>query len=187
MFDTRSLKILCTGNPNYPGLPKSIEQTFPNTTFISISAGYDLTTDTGLNKFRELVKQFNVFINISKIGNGVQESLLRIVHEEWNAGHVFNIGSIAEYERWEQYDPEYTKEKKRLRDYSLSLSSEKFKTTHIVAGGFQDYSDSNPNRMDPIHIVNIIKYVLESPINIPLVGIEKIIDKELEEQLHDKL
>jgi hypothetical protein len=40
--------------------------------------------------------------------------------------------------------------------------------------------------MDPIKIVQIIEFILNLDINIPIIGIEKIIDKELAEQLKGK-
>lgn len=181
------MKILCTGNPNKVGLAKSITESFPNVNCISLSSGYDLASQEGQEKFKSIIKDYDVFINISRLPNGSQETLLKIAHEAGMKGHVFNIGSIAEYERWEWYDNTYTVEKRKLRETSLALCSELFKTTHIVTGGFRDYADSNPNRMDPNDIVKLIKYILESPVNIPIVGIEKIIDKELEEHLNAKL
>jgi hypothetical protein len=98
-------------------------------------------------------------------------------------GHVFNIGSIAEYKRWEWYDADYTAEKRSLRETSLELCTEFFKTTHIVTGGFQDATSDHPDRMDPVEIVNAVKYVLSSKVNIPIIGIEKINDIEMQKQL----
>jgi NADP-dependent 3-hydroxy acid dehydrogenase YdfG len=176
----KKYKILCTGNPSRPGLPKSIQQEFSNVKFLSLSAGYNLSSLDGQIKFRNLLKDYNVFINVSNLPNGAQEQLLKITREEWDSGHVFNIGSIAEYKKWEWFNKHYTEEKRKLRETSLELCSERFKTTHIIAGGFQDYENNDPVRMDPIEIVKIIKYILDSPINIPIVGIEKIINKETE-------
>ena len=137
--------------------------------------GVDLLTSEGLDYFRSKVKECDVFVNVSHIPNNTQERLLKIAHEEMK-GHVFNIGSIAEYTKWEWYDKAYTEEKRSLRETSLNLCSESFKTTHIVVGGFQDYDDNNPDRMNPEEIVKLIKYIINSPVNIPIVGIEKIID-----------
>ena len=81
----------------------------------------------------------------------------------------------------EFYDTNYTKEKRTLRETSLELLSKKFKTTHIIVGGFQDYSDNDIDRMNPDEIVKLIKYVLHCPVNIPIVGIEKISDIETKE------
>jgi hypothetical protein len=183
----KSYRILSTGNPNVIGIARAVAQIFPNVDFISLSAGYDLASQDGQEKFRSIIKNYNVFVNISRLPNASQEKLLKIAHEEGMKGHVFNIGSIAEYKRWEWHNHNYTAEKRQLRETSLDLCTEFFKTTHIIVGGFQDYQDSNPNRMDPIEIVKIIKYVLESPVNIPVIGIEKIIDKEMEEHINDRL
>lgn len=170
---SNNLQVLCTGNPNNPGLPAEIVAAFPNTICLHKSAGVDLLTEEGLDYFRQLVRKCNVFVNVSNIPNRTQEKLLRIASEEMT-GHVFNIGSIAEHSKWESYDPVYTFEKRQLREASLSLCRQQFKTTHMIVGGFQDYDDASPDRMDPAEIVKLIKYILQSPVNIPIVGIEKI-------------
>jgi hypothetical protein len=179
-------RILCTGNPNYPGIPRAIRTHFPNTTFISKSTGYDLITVDGQAKFKSIIKNYNVFVNVAQLSNGSQESLLKIAHAAGMQGHVFNIGSIAEYNRWKWYDANYTAEKRSLREASLDLCTEFFKTTHIIVGGFQDATSDNPKRMDPIEIVNAMQYILNSTINIPIIGIEKINDIEMQEQLKDQ-
>lgn len=179
----KSYQILCTGNPNKPGIPSAIQKTFPNTTFISLSTGYDLTLEEGQNKFKNVIKNYNVFINVAQLSNGAQEKLLRIAHSEGMKGHVFNIGSIAEYKKWEWNDPKYTLEKRKLRETSLELCSEEFKTTHMIVGGFQDSTSTNQDRMDPLEIVSAIKFILNSKISIPLIGVEKIKDLEVQEQL----
>jgi len=186
-MDKSMFKVLCTGNPDRVGISRSIATAFPEAMFISLSKGYNLSSQEGQEKFRKLIKEYNVFINVSNLPDRAQEQLLKITREEWDSGHVFNIGSIAEYKNWEWYDKKYTDEKRQLRETSLELCSERFKTTHIIAGGFQDYENDDPIRMDPKEIVKIIRYVLDSPINIPIVGIEKIIDSETEKLLNDKL
>lgn len=180
-------KILCTGNPSKAGISKAVYNSFPDTTFISISNGYDLVTDLGQQKFKDIINNFNVFINVAQLENGSQEKLLKIAHESGMQGHIFNIGSIAEYKRWEWSDPEYTKEKRSLKEISLELCSEFFKTTHVIVGGFQDATSDAPNRMDPAEIVNIIKYILNAPIHIPVVGVEKIVDVEMRKNLNGKV
>ncbi len=178
-----NFKVLCTGNPNKTGIAKEVAKIFPNATFVSLSSGYDLLTDEGQEKFKKIINDFNVFINVSQLSNNTQEKLLRIAHNKGMKGHVFNIGSIAEYKRWEWYDTNYTNEKRQLREASLELCSQFFKTTHIVVGGFKDSSNENPNRMDPSEIVKTIEYILNSKVNIPLIGIEKIDDEEMKQQL----
>lgn len=181
-----SYKIICTGNPNKEGIPSAVYKIFPETTFISKSNGYDLTSEDGKEKFKNIIKNYNVFMNVAQLSNGAQEDLLHIAYDAGMQGHVFNIGSIAEYKRWEWYDKKYTEEKRKLREASLDLCSEYFKTTHIIVGGFQDNSNSDINRMDPSEIVKAIDYVLKSNVNIPLIGIEKINDSEMQNQLKGK-
>lgn len=181
------LKILCTGNPNKIGITKAVADYFPNVDCISKSYGHDLTIESGQNYFRSIIKNYNVFINVAQLSNNSQEKLLRIAHEEGMLGHVFNIGSIAEYKRWEWYDANYTSEKRSLREASLELCTELFKTTHIIVGGFKDASNNHPDRMDPMEIVKSIAYILDSNVNIPVIGIEKIIDSEMKKQLSKKV
>lgn len=182
-----NIRVLCTGNPNYEGIAKQVVTAFPNTKCISRSVGIDLLTQEGLDYFESIIPTYDVFINISRIPNRTQEKLLRIAHTAGMKGHVFNIGSTSEYKRWEWYDADYTDEKRQLRETSLDLCTEFFKTTHIVVGGFRDYENDSNDRMDAAEIVKMIQYILESPINIPIVGIEKIIDNETQEHLNAKL
>lgn len=178
-----NLRVLSTGNPTKPGLAKELSKEFPNADFLSLSTGVDLVSEKGQEYFKSIVANYDVFVNISHLPNNTQEKLLKIAHQAGMKGHVFNIGSIAEYKKWEWYNSEYTAEKRQLRETSLELCSQHFKTTHIVVGGFQDYEDNSPERMDPIEIVNAIKYIINAPIHIPLIGVEKILD----EDVHGKL
>jgi hypothetical protein len=166
-------KILCTGNPAHPGIAKAIKQVFCEVTFVSRTYGYDLTTQESLESFKSIIPNYNVFINNSQIGVRVQEKILKLIHENCKEGHVFNIGSIAEFKKWEWFDPPYTEEKRSLRETSLSFDDKLFKTTHVTVAGFQDATPGNEWKMDPIEIANIIKWILEKNINIPIIAIEK--------------
>jgi len=176
-------KIICTGNPSKPGISKAIFDKFPTAKFIHLSNGYDLTSTEGQKKFESIIKNYNVFVNVSQLNNGAQEELVKIAYRSGMQGHVFNIGSIAEYKRWQWYDAEYTKEKLSLRETSLDLCTEFFKTTHIVTGGFKDYTSQSHDKMNPEVIVNMISHILSLDVNIPIIGIEKIIDSDLEKLL----
>jgi hypothetical protein len=171
-------RILCTGNPKDRGIAQSISKIFPDAEFISRSNGFDLFLPSKdvEEKFREKLKNFNVFVNNSYIGYGCQEQLLKIVREEWSEGYVFNIGTLDEYEKWAWREPEYTEEKRRLRELGLMIGDEKFKTTHIIVGGFQALTPGSANTMDPIHIAESIKWILESPFEVPIIGIQQMSD-----------
>jgi hypothetical protein len=167
-------KILCTGNPTHPGIARAVLSVFPEAEFVSRSYGYDLSTQLGLTKFKDKVQNFDVFINNAQVVPGTQETLLRIVNDVWTTGHVFNIGSIAEYKKWEWFDPPYTEEKRRLKETSLDMCTANFKTTHMIVGGFQDQTPGHEHKLDPINIVNIIKWILECEFNVPVIGVERI-------------
>ena len=166
-------KILCTGDPNKATLAKGIQQVFPTAEFVYLSAGYDFTTVAGLDKFRTTIKNYNVFVNASRIDFGVQQALLRIVREEWKAGHVFNIGSVVEYDHFNNLYPDVAKDKLELRKLSIGMCTEQFKTTHIVMGGIKDQSANSELKLDPIHVAKTIKWIVETnDIHVPIIGVE---------------
>jgi hypothetical protein len=171
-------RILCTGNPKDRGIAQSISRLFSNADFISRANGFDLffSTEDSEKKFREKLKDYNVFINNAYIGQGCQERLLKIVREEWSEGSVFNIGTLDEYEKWAWREPEYTEEKRKLRELGIELGDEKFKTTHIIVGGFQALTPGSSQTMDPIHIAESIKWILEAPFEVPIIGIQQMTD-----------
>lgn len=179
-------KILCTGNPSKPGISRAVFNRFPTTNFLHLSNGHDLISVEGQEYFKSIIKDYDVFINVSQLTNGAQEQLLKIAHQSGMQGHIFNIGSVAEYKRWQWYNSEYSKEKLSLRETSLDLCTEFFKTTHIIVGGFQDSTSQDHTRMNPDVVVQMIDQILSLNVNIPIIGIEKIIDEELTEQLKGK-
>ena len=158
-------KILCTGDPNKTStLAHAVKKLFPNAEFLHRSMGVDLTTEEGLSVFKETVADFDVFINSSYIGPGVQERLLRITKELWTEGYVFNIGSVAEYQSADVncMDRTYIDSKISLRNTSMALGWYDFKTTHLLIGGFKDITDPADPRMDPLRIVEIIDWIMNS-------------------------
>lgn len=166
-------KILCTGNPDKLTLAKAIKEEMPETHFIHLSVGYDFKSEEGFDKFRNIISQYNVFINSSRIDHGIQERLLRITREVWEQGHVFNIGSVLENDFFSWFSPEGAESKVRLRQLSLDLCSETFKTTHIVTGGFTDTSPNSQYKMNPKNISKIIKWIMnEKDFYVPIIGIE---------------
>jgi hypothetical protein len=166
-------KILCTGNPNKNTIAKTVKEMFPDADCIHLSAGYDFTKTEGLDKFRQKIKNYNVFINASHIGIDVQLNLLKITRDVWNTGHVFNIGSVMEYDFFHWVSPEGAENKKKLKTLSLDLCNETFKTTHMIVGSFKDQKDDAEFKMDPVHIVNAIKWIMEAEsFHVPIIGIE---------------
>ena len=171
-----NFQILCTGNPAHRGIAQAVSRLFPTAKFISRSNGYDLSTETGLDKLKIIIKDYNVLINNAYVDSGVQETILKLAHESWKTGHVFNIGSISEHSKYSWADPEYAIEKQKLRELSLELGDEKFKTTHMVVGGFQAASTGSDNTMDPLHIAKTIQWVLNAEFQVPVIGVEQMTD-----------
>jgi hypothetical protein len=174
----KTYKILCTGNPSDRGIAMATKKIFPDAEFISRTSGFDLTFPNpgDEQKFREKLKGYNVFINNAHIQTGNQEKLLRIIREEWTEGHVFGIGSLEEYEKWAGNDMACTIEKRQLREASLALGDEVFKTTHIIVGGFQALTTGSSYTMDPVHIAKAIKWIMEAEFEVPIFGIEQMSD-----------
>lgn len=169
------MKILCTGNPK-DGIACSLKAVYPDTTFISRSNGYDLTTQNGLDEFKSLLPNYNVFINHSQLQGNLQSQLLTLVRKAWTHGRVINIGSVLEFKKWEFIEPTAAEEKRKLRDLSLELSSEHFKTTHLIVGGLQSCND-DPLRIHTDRIAETIKWVLENKNHIPLLYVDHVSDR----------
>lgn len=175
------MKILCTGNPSF-GIAQSLQNIYPDITFISRSNGYDLTTDEGIEKFRNLLPEFDVFINHAQLVGDIQRQLLTYSKELWTSGHVINIGSVMEFPKWEWIEPATAEEKRKLRDLSLELSSEHFKTTHLIVGGLQS-CNNDPLRIHTDRIAETIKWVLENENHIPLLYVDHVSDELIKRYL----
>lgn len=169
-------RILCTGNPNDFTVARAVKQIFPTADFASRATGYDLRMWDLVDEdhFKKQIVNYNVLINSSFVSGGAQQKILEITRELWSEGHVFNIGSTAEYEGRNSFFPLYSVQKRSLRDMSLSMCSQKFKTTHMTVGGLNDGKQEHADWLDPIEIANTIKWILDSKVNIPIIGIEKI-------------
>ena len=171
-------KVLCTGNPEHIGIAMEIKKLFPSSTFVSRTNGYDLSTAEGLAKLKSILKDYNVIINNAYVNKGLQTTILNMAREEWIEGHVFNIGSIDEYAKWLPANPSKYKESNDLKELGLSLTDERFKVTHVTVGGFK--SSAKPlglkTTMDPVHIATAIKWIVEAPFQVPVIGVEQMND-----------
>jgi hypothetical protein len=135
--------------------------------------GIDLTTEHGIELFQQKIVDYNVFINSSYIGPGIQEQLLNITRSSWSTGHVVTIGSVIEFldPTIPDIDLEYMNSKLSLKTASLSLGCYNFKTTYVLVGGFKDLNNNNDYRMDPDHIVKIIKWAVSTDeFLVPVIG-----------------
>jgi hypothetical protein len=174
------IKILCTGNPEHIGIAREIKNLFPDAVFVSRSSGFDLSTEQGLNKLKSIIPNFNVLINNSHIAPGVQLKLFEIARKSWSSGHVFNIGSIDEYEKFKHVNPRSNEEKNHLKHFAVEYNNDVFKVTHITVGPFESSAKplSEPlDRLDPKHIAETIKWILECNFDVPVIGIQRLTDK----------
>jgi len=172
-------RILCTGNPNDAHtIASGIQQIFPNANFASRKTGFDLSfeKENSEQHFRDQLKNYNILINASYIGYGVQQKILKIASETWRHGHVINIGSTAEYNVENYTNVKYAQDKLSLQKLSLQLFNYRFRTTHIILGGIKNHDPDRANWLDSKEIATAIKYVLDSTFDIPIIGIQQEFD-----------
>lgn len=174
------MKILCTGNPDKLTIAYAVRKVFPDADFVHLSNGYDLLSADGLDKFRNKIKDYDVFINASIIKDGTQSNLLKIVRQEWTSGHVINIGTTMEFHFFQYMNPSRAESKLNLRNLSLDMYDKHFRTTHLIVGGFTDQSPQSRSKMDSLHIANTIKWVLDSSENfhVPIISVENDFDNK---------
>lgn len=172
--------ILCTGNPSHATVASAVQKIFPATEFASRSTGYDLRFWTPGSKdyFCNHIKNYSVFINSSFICGGGQLHLLETTHQVWTQqgiqGHIINIGSTAEWDGISSKYPEYSIQKRALRDRSLQLDNNQIKTTHIIAGGLNDSIAGHEQRLSLDQVAQTIEWILNNPCRVKLISLEKL-------------
>lgn len=172
--------ILCTGNPTHATVASAVHAVFPTADFASRATGYDLRfwTPGSEDYFCEQVKNYSVFINSSFICGGGQLQLLETTHRVWTqhgiTGHIINIGSTAEWDGIASSYPEYSIQKRALRDRSLQLDNKQIKTTHIIAGGLNDGLAGHEQWLSLDQLAQTIKWVLDNPCRIKLISLETL-------------
>ena len=174
------IKILCTGNPEHIGIAREIKNIFPDAICVSRASGFDLSTEQGLNKLKDLIPTFNVLINNSHVGPGTQLKILEMARQNWNAGHVFNVGSIDEYSQFAHVNPRSHVEKNHLKHLAIEYNNDVFKVTHITVGPFESSAKPLPeplDRLDPKHIAEAIKWILECNFDVPVIGMQRLTNK----------
>ena len=173
------MRILCTGNPDKLTIAWAAVQTWTNVDTISLSQGWDITTQQGLKNIEKKIVDYDVFINSSYIAPGVQKKLMQIVVQEWMRvnikGHVFNLGTTLEW-TGNQSD-NYVKSKISLRAASLEAHEQTgitgVKSTYLILGGVNNQQPQNQDYVDPLSITATIEWVLCFPDRIGILQIDK--------------
>lgn len=161
-------KILCTGNPDRSNtIAQAVKKIWPDASFVSLSQGYDFTSDN-LDNLKDQLQLHNTFINSSYVAPGVQLRLLNLTRDVWKHGHVINIGSTHEFDQ----DSIYSQSKRDLRDRGLALHDYRFRTTHMVLGGLRDHDPDHSNWLDLDHVARTLKWIIEQPFDTPLICIQ---------------
>jgi hypothetical protein len=173
------MRILCTGNPDKFTIAWAAMQTWPNVDTISLSKGWDLTTQQDLKNLEKKILNYDVFINSSYIASGVQEKLMQIVVQEWMRenikGHVFNIGTTLEWT--DNQSGNYVRSKIALRTASLTANDQTgitgVKSTYLILGGVDDQQPQNQHYVHPLSITTAIEWILGFPDRIGLLQIDR--------------
>lgn len=174
------IKVLCTGNPEHIGIAREIKNIFPDAVCVSRASGYDLSTDEGLEKLRQIIPNFNVLVNNSHVEPGTQLKIFEMARSAWSTGHVFNIGSIDEYEQFAHINRRCHAEKNHLKHLAIEYNNDFFKVTHITVGPFESSAKPLPMklvRLDPKHIAETIKWILGCGFDVPVIGVQRLTDE----------
>jgi len=173
------MNILCTGNPADITIASAVKKYFPTASFASRTTGYDFTLPKLVERFKNNITDYNVFINSSYIQPGVQLQLMEIAVAKWMEanirGHVISIGTTAEWVADAQGST-YIQTKQQLRRRSLELNNETgitgVKTTYIIVGGVNDGKSGNENYVEVSRIAHAIEWVLSNPDRIALLQVD---------------
>jgi len=168
------MNIFCTGNPQ----KKSIAQSL-GCDHASLSSGWNFHNIESLDRLRDLIVEYNVFVNCSYIGPGVQLNLLNLVIDSWQEkdikGHIINIGTTLENN---PDDSQYCQDKLKLRERSLELSNETgltgIKTTHIILGGINDGKIENSDKVSTDAISSTIHWAVAQEFRVPLIQLDGV-------------
>lgn len=177
------MRILCTGNEKNKTIAYAVKQKWPSATAISLSTGWDLslTNQKNIDQFRAELVNYDVFINSSFIGPGVQAAILETVVDEWMSkdikGHVISIGTTLEWEK-SHIHSQYVKSKISLRELSLVYNQQTgitgVKSTYLILGGVNDGQLENKDYIDPGSIADAINWVINFPDRIALLQLDAV-------------
>jgi hypothetical protein len=185
-------KILITGNP-LVGMAKALASIYPDSTFVSRTTGYDLTTTKDQERCAELCLQHDVFINSSALWKFNQTVLLDAVYKKCitvgHHMHIVCIGSTTDRVKngkaWL-----YNADKKALRDYSNTLALNGVwgigpKISYVSMGTLSNNQHKHPDRqcMDINESAKYIEWVINQPkyANINEISIDMMQDRQWHE------
>ncbi len=183
------MKILVTGNKKR-GLAKVIHDYLGyfgmEVECISRETGANLIMFSGRSELLNKSKNYDVFINCSKLSDFYQTIVLKEVWDYWcqikKTGHIINIGSTVDT-GLKGGSRLYAVEKVALRNLSRkltydTLSGNGIKVTYVSFGYLdtEGVSFKDMVKIDLKHVVHVIKWLLEAPdyMNINEISIDPI-------------
>jgi NAD(P)-dependent dehydrogenase (short-subunit alcohol dehydrogenase family) len=182
------MKIIVTGNKGW-GVAEAISKYLSSEYKVfcaSRQSWHDLSTESGVQDFTAKSFEYDAFINCAKLKNFQQTLLLKAVWDSWKerekTGHIINIGSTVDT-GLKGGSRLYTTEKVALRNLSRKLTYDAMGGSGIrvsyISFGYlntKNVSFKDKVKVDLGDVVNVIKWVLESPsyININEISIDPI-------------
>lgn len=163
------MKIFCTGNPER----KTIAYALNADLSASLSSGWDFTSEHSIERFKQTILEYSVFVNSAFVDSGVQQKLMNVCYQEWMKnnvrGHIVNIGTTLENT---DDDGSYAQSKRELKQQSLIFNEQTgisgVKTTYIVLGGLGEDACN-------VHdVANLIKWIVNQSYRIPLIQMDSI-------------
>lgn len=172
-------RVLISGNKDHgvAGGINHVMATDYHLDFCSRKTGFDLTSDSGRQRFAERSLDYDIFINNAALWRFNQTLLAEAVWKTWSEnnkkGHIINLGSTADRQiyggNWS-----YPAEKNALRHQSLSqamsaLGGSGIKVTYLAYGyvSTPNIEKKHPTKRkhDPVEIARLIKWIIEYPID----------------------
>ena len=174
------MKILTTGNPNY-GLAKGINAFFTSS-FASRNNGYDLETDSGMDKFCNTALNYDVVIvncYTEKMNNYSQARLLHKLYVKFYEldlkKHIICIGSISDHinkeQPWIKY-LSYSSEKLALKNlcqtinHNRSTISPNIKCTYVSLGHMHtplvDKYHPDEIKLNTEYVANSLQWIINA-------------------------
>lgn len=168
------MKLFCTGNPEKKTIAYAL-----TCDHASLSSGWDFTDSKTLERFRNTIVEYDVFVNSSYIKSGIQLSLMNIAYQEWQRknvkGHIVNIGTTLEH----TIDTsQYANDKRALRHRSLELNEltgiSGVKSTYLILGGVNNGNPETVDYVSPKDIASTILWAISQECRVPLIQLDGV-------------
>ena len=171
------MKIFCTGNIKRQTIAYGLDKFYKAITTASLSTGWDFTKHEDIERLKNQIVEYEVFVNSAYVSVDCQLLLTDTVHKKWLEkdikGHIINIGTTLENT---DDKSEYACAKRKLRQHSVKLSDQTgvtgIKVSYIIIGGVNNGTPETETHVKPIQIAEAIDWIVNQKTRIPLLQID---------------